>query len=616
MVHETEVHAYAHILSQLQTKKGWTRTQIFTQNQIRKIKEIKAQLELKTPRNIVKVRENLYYVIESKSRRSMVNTAIKEAQKNYADKINKSKFVKALFITGIAGNDDEGYIATSKFFHKGKWRTITENDTDVTGLLSNQECEKILANNNPNLEDVEISEQEFLASAEEINEMLHENAIHKDARARFISAILLALSKKTEINLDQDPIELVHSINTRVDSVLRKEDKRDFSRFIHIDIPSSPDNHVKLKTAIVKSINILLGFNIYSTMKSGRDALGKFYEVFLKYGNGAKEIGIVLTPRHITRFAAEVMDIDQNDLVFDPTCGTGGFLVAAFDEVKKKKPKDFDKFKEHGLYGIEEQDQILSLALVNMIFRGDGKNNMIEGSCFAKWLNTATKEGISIAKYEDKDKFDRLPPITKVLMNPPFPKKKADKKEFLFVDYALKQMQDDNLLFSVLPYACMVKKGAYQIWRENLLRTNSLLSVITFPPELFYPVGVRTIGVFILKGIPHKDKKVLWLRTVNDGFRLKKSKRLPHPKEPNDLEKIKPLLKKFLKNPDMVVKSISAFQKTTKIDMSKNYTELCPEVFLDEKPVDSEQMNLMIEKLIRENIAFNIKFEKELKGLA
>ena len=327
--------------------------------------------------------------------------------------------------------------------------------------------------------------------------------------------------------------------------MLKKEGKQDFSRFIHIDMPSSEDNHIKLRTAIIKSIQILLELNIYSAMQSGKDVLGKFYEVFLKYGNGAKEIGIVLTPRHITRFAAEVMDIQQNDLVLDPTCGTGGFLVAAFDEVKKKKSKDFDKFKKYGLYGIEEQDTIISLALVNMIFRGDGKNNMIEGNCFVKWLNAITKEGIPITKYENEDKFDRLPPITKVLMNTPFPKKKTDKKEFLFVDHALKQMQDDNLLFSVLPYACMVKEGVYKTWRQNLLKTNSLLSVITFPPELFYPVGVRTIGVFILKGVPHKDRKVLWLRTINDGFRLRKGKRLPHLKEPNDLEKIKPLLKKI-----------------------------------------------------------------------
>jgi len=71
-------------------------------------------------------------------------------------------------------------------------------------------------------------------------------------------------------------------------------------------------------------------------MASGNDVLGKFYEKFLKYGNGAKEIGIVLTPRHITEFASEVLDVKYNDYVLDPTCGTGGFLVSAFDYSKKE----------------------------------------------------------------------------------------------------------------------------------------------------------------------------------------------------------------------------------------------------------------------------------------
>ena len=60
-------------------------------------------------------------------------------------------------------------------------------------------------------------------------------------------------------------------------------------------------------------------------MRSNTDVLGKFYEVFLKYGNGAKEIGIVLTPRHVTNFAAEVMNITYKDIIYDPTCGTEGF---------------------------------------------------------------------------------------------------------------------------------------------------------------------------------------------------------------------------------------------------------------------------------------------------
>jgi len=543
----------------------------------------------------------------------MLNVAIKEAQEDYADKINQSRKIKALFITGVAGNDKEGYMATSKFFYKGKWETITENGVEITGLLSKRECEKILENNNPNLEDIEVSEREFLTSAEEINEILHENAIHKDTRARFMSAILLALSRPPRIVLDQEPAELVNTINMRVNLVLQKAGKQDFSRFIHIDMPSSEDNHVKLKTAIIKSIQILLDLNIESAMQSGRDVLGEFYEVFLKYGNGAKEIGIVLTPRHITRFAAEVMDIQQNDLVLDPTCGTGGFLVAAFDEVRKKDSANFDRFKKYGLYGIEEQDPIIALALVNMIFRGDGKNNMIEGNCFTKWLHSVTRDGALAAEYGNSDNAHRLPPVTKVLMNPPFPKKSADKKEFLFVEHALKQMQDGSILFSVLPYACMVKEGVYKTWRQNLLKTNSLLSVITFPPELFYPVGVHTIGVFILKGVPQKNQKVLWLRAINDGFRLRKGKRLPHAQEPNHLEQIKHLLKDFLRNPAMTIRSKPEFQKTATPVMNTKKAELCPEIYLDDPPFRIRDIIQTIEKSIRENLAVTIKFEKELK---
>jgi type I restriction enzyme M protein len=81
-------------------------------------------------------------------------------------------------------------------------------------------------------------------------------------------------------------------------------------------------------------------------MNSSTDVLGQFYEVFLKYGNGAKEIGIVLTPRHITKFAVEAVGISPSDIVLDPACGTGGFLVAAFDYVRQNATKpQLEKFK-------------------------------------------------------------------------------------------------------------------------------------------------------------------------------------------------------------------------------------------------------------------------------
>ena len=98
-------------------------------------------------------------------------------------------------------------------------------------------------------------------------------------------------------------------------------------------------------------------------MKSGADWLGTFYEVFLKYARWAQDLGIVLTPRHITRFAARVQfGIGPHDIVFDPTCGTGGFLVAAFEEVKRlSSPEKIEEFKRNSVFGLEQDDGIAAL---------------------------------------------------------------------------------------------------------------------------------------------------------------------------------------------------------------------------------------------------------------
>jgi type I restriction enzyme M protein len=613
LVHETEVHAYAHILKELRENKGWGKEQVHTQVQIRKIDEIVKYLKLKIPENIVQINSNDYYVIEAKSTRVKLSQALQEAREDYSDKLNQSKKITAKILTGIAGNEDEGFIAQSEYFHNGKWEIITENDAEITGLLSKSQVERILESDNPHLKDTEISESDFFKAAEKINGLLHENAIHKDYRARFMSAILLALSDKSKIDLNVEPMVLVDSINSRADLILKKYNKSDFSRFIHIDKPLGQDSHDKLKTAIVQTIESLMDLNIHSAMKSGKDVLGKFYEVFLKYGNGAKDIGIVLTPRHITRFAVEVLDVNPNDLVLDPTCGTGGFLIAAFDEVKKKckSEKEFEKFRQWGIYGIEEQNTVVSLALVNIIFRQYVNDNVIKGNCFEKWLNATSVNGESVAEYVENEE-NRVLPITKVLMNPPFPKKKTKVQEFLFVEYALKQMQDEGLLFSVLPYPCLIKPGKYLEWRKRLLKENTILSVITFPDDLFYPVGVHTAGIIIKKGVPHdKSKDVFWIRAINDGHKKSKGRRLENKKIPNDYEKIMEPLKSFIKNQDVNIPNKKRFYKTCPIDFSDNILELVPEYYLDDDPPTMEKIQSGMDDALRSMAAYMIRHKIE-----
>ncbi|PIN78122.1 DNA methyltransferase [Candidatus Woesearchaeota archaeon CG10_big_fil_rev_8_21_14_0_10_34_12] len=618
LIRNSEVDAYIFIKEQLESL-GWniknpSRTddgQVYTQGECLTHPELKKGLGQTKPENIVKLSETKFWVIESKKEHKQLQQAINEAR-DYAEEINKKSQVNAIIISGIAGNRTDSYLIESEYFDGKKWETIKINDKKASGLFKPEEVEIILNNNSPDIRDVVIDEKLFLKKAEKINELLHLGAINKNERAKVMSAILLSLIDETPPNIDATPIGLMRDINSRVENVLEIEKKGDFKNQIKIVLPPSTDNHIKWKKAIVQTIQELNLLNIRSAMNSGTDVLGKFYEVFLKYGNGAKEIGIVLTPRHITHFATEVLNVNSNDYIFDPTCGTGGFLVSAFDHAKKNSnEKQINKFKEKNIYGIEQEPSVVALALVNMIFRGDGKNNIIEGNCFQKNINSKGDYGKYEPEYKEGEQI-----ITKVLMNPPFALKSSDEKEYKFVDYALKQMQDSGLLFSVLPYSCMVKSGSYMQWRKNLLENNTLLSVVTFPDDLFYPVGVHSVGLFVKKGISHpKNQKVLWVRALNDGFLKKKGKRLENPRAKNDFPKIKDLLQSFIVNQNIKVENIPEFQKSSIVDYDDENLELIPENYLDEEEITTEQLENEIENLIRGNIAFDIKFENKLKDL-
>jgi type I restriction enzyme M protein len=212
--------------------------------------------------------------------------------------------------------------------------------------------------------------------------------------------------------------------------------------------------------------------------------------------------------------------VTDHDIVYDPACGTGGFLVAAFDSVKRTRTKaQVDRFKRNNLFGVDQESPVVSLAIVNMIFRGDGKNNIIEGNAFQKNLVRTTRGGYASAKYSAKPPTPDEAVVTRVLMNPPFALKKSDEKEYRFIEVALRQMQHGGVLFSVLPYSVLVRGGGALRWRRDMLKRNSLMSVVTFPPDLFYPVGVHTLGIFIKKGVPHpSNQPVLWIRGINDGL--------------------------------------------------------------------------------------------------
>ncbi len=615
----TEVDCYIYIKERLKDL-GWdTRNpeyipagQVYTQNECLSNPEIKRHLGLDRPENIVKISESVLWVVEAKSKQVLLERALADAEA-YARKLNQSERFQVRFISGVVGNNVESFLVKTYFFNGNLYSPVKLNGVETTGLLSPEQVRTILESNNPNIENAKVDLKLFLSRANRINEILHLGAVNPHQRASVMAALLLATLNESRPNLDSPPSVLMNDINSRVEDVLSRQGKKEFFNHIKISLPITTDNHVKMKRALVDTLQELYALNIRSAMQSGDDWLGAFYEVFLKYASWAQDLGIVLTPRHITQFVADVMDIHYNDILYDPTCGTGGFLVAGFDYVKQQaNQSQLNSFKQHGIFGIEQDDQIAALAVVNMIFRGDGKNNIKDGNCFANYLETHNSSGFPTAKYIPNPSEN--PPVTKIMMNPPFSLKRSDEKEFKFIEHALKQMQDGGILFSVLPYSSMVRPGAYLTWRkEQLLRNNTLLAVITFPIDLFYPVGVTIAGIFIRKGIPHpKEQNVLWIRALNDGLLKSKGKRLPNPDTPNDLSRVRDILKAFLRNPNYPAPNVYQFQQIAPIDFSDGQLELVPEVYLEQEKPTREDIISGLEDSLRETFAYLVKIDKAI----
>lgn len=313
-----------------------------------------------------------------------------------------------------------GYLMKTVVWANNTWHTVTINGKEATGLLSPEDVKQLLKDGGSDVHEFAPPQPLFVSAAERINAILHAGGINKNDRAKTMAALLLSVIHEPP-NLETTLPVLIGEINARSEAELKENGKPDFAPFVRILAPTSSTNHVKFKQALVKTILELQNLNIRSAMNSSTDVLGQFYEVFLKYGNGAKEIGIVLTPRHITRFAVEAIGVGPNDLVLDLACGTGGFLVAAFDHVRRSSTHaQLEKFKQYNLFGIEQESYVAVLAIVNMIFRGDGKHNIAEGNCFTTHIAKRTVDGHASAKFSKTSPSKGKEPITRVLMNPPF----------------------------------------------------------------------------------------------------------------------------------------------------------------------------------------------------
>jgi len=618
-IRKSEYRSYAWIRNELQ-KAGWntknpateTAGEVYYQQECLNHPEIEKVLGKKRPEFVVKLNDSDYWIIEAKGDVDDLDEAFKEA-KEYGRDFNRSSVLTAKIITGVAGADGKEMRVRTALLTDGEYKVVTYNGEEITSILTKERAEQLLRINAAELQDLIPDEKVLVAVAEDINEVLHEASINKSARSQVVSALILAMLEPGNMEIKADCQVFIDSINSKVRQALKKYGKEDFSKSINLILPEKENAQKKYKNALIQTYHLLQKIDIKAAMCSRTDVLGKFYEVFLKYGNGAKDIGIVLTPRHIAKFACGVMDIKYTDIVYDPTCGTGGFLVAAFDYVRENAAKDqVGEFKDYRIFGIEQDPAVATMAIVNMIFRGDGKSNIINEDCFPIHIEGfTTQEGVKSAKYAEnvKDGKQDGKVVTKVLMNPPFSKKSEKEREYRFIQHALNQMEDGGILFAIVPTSVMIKTGKVREWREKLLNENTLLSVISFPEDLFYPVGIRTAGIFVKKGKKHNYEKdrILWARVQNDGFVKSKGKRLFDSRAKNELQDIQRDLKMHLYDTELIEKNTPERVKVCLLGKGNDNLELMPEIYLEEKQDTQQQMLFQIENYLREYLAYLIK---------
>lgn len=145
---------------------------MFIQNQCLGDPEIRKWLDLKRPEAIVLVRntpqERLLWVIESKSKRTDIGLALDEAENYYAARLNRSLTDRVMFVSGVAGNDEESYVVKNRFLEQDIYKPVIVNERETSALLSPQLTDSILRATSATIADVPIDQAYFMEKADSI----------------------------------------------------------------------------------------------------------------------------------------------------------------------------------------------------------------------------------------------------------------------------------------------------------------------------------------------------------------------------------------------------------------------------------------------------------------
>jgi len=194
--------------------------------------------------------------------------------------------------------------------------------------------------------------------------------------------------------------------------------------------------------------HIIPTFSKYRFIGTRIDALGAVYERLAAGADKDVRVGQFFTPEAVVRFMVALADLDYRDLVLDPACGTGRFLIHAMADMVSKvekletrdKDTEFEQVTLHRLFGVDIDPRISKIAKMNMWVHGDGKSNIFGGPDY---------NGLALNKhgFNSHETFDGV--FDAVLTNPPLGE--LNYQDVRFVDRAKDEQEKIRTIMERMP---------------------------------------------------------------------------------------------------------------------------------------------------------------------
>lgn len=267
------------------------------------------------------------------------------------------------------------------------------------------------------------------------------------------------------------------------------------------------------------------------------DLLGAAYEYLIKFfaDSAGKKGGEFYTPAEVVRLLVQLTKPQAGNTVYDPTAGSGGFLIQAHQYVEEQGQDANDL----ALYGQDSNGTVWSICNMNMILHNITRFTIENGD---------TLEDPLIIENGQPRKFDR------VLANPPFSQnysrasmsfdttrfrefcpETGKKADLMFVQHMIASLKPYGHMATIMPHGVLFRGGKEKLIREHLIDDDLIETIISLPPGLFYGTGIPACVLVVNKSKPDQLRnKVLFINADCEFAEGKNQNKL----RPEDIEKI------------------------------------------------------------------------------